>query len=481
MALMRFRATFAITSITVVTAGMLTSASARSATIGEGIEGIWKSAGYGRIITIAKDAATGGRRLTTFDATKISCLNAGTKPQVRETGGEVGFGDGGRRELTVRGDGDHAYLRVLGTLTDIRLDRLERQPACPSPVPSDGPARRRLAFDIFWKTFAENYPPYEHWPLDRSDEARDRAALERANTDKKLDELLRSMVRKLGDAHTGVTWKDDSTNGVRPGTRDSEDMDAKAVRTAIERRLGIRLTKVIGGVEYATGLPGGLGYLRVNRLDGFSGDRSSYDTDRERFNGALDTVFGRARQDHWEGLILDMRLNDGGHDVLGLDLAARLTQERHYAFKKRGRDLDDPSGFTPYQDFNVEPSTRPGLAPGKPAVVLVSDMTVSAGETAILAMRNRKPEPTLIGRATQGIFSDQMFPGLPGGWTFELSNEDYRPKDGTSLEGVGIPATPGFGTPVFEPDELGGGCDSALAKAIELLAQRPTPPCPGKG
>lgn len=441
------------------------------------IEGVWQSAGYGYVFDIAEDDA-GTKRLTAYERTSVSCLESDVLTQVEREGETTTFGEGGEAELVVHRSGGQLVASDLGSAGHMRMDRLEKLPDCPSEVPTKPADRRLETFDVFWRNLHEHYPPYAHRKLDRSARERDRSTLVADNTEETLAELLESTVRELGDMHTGIESEDVSRYGKRPGTRDSLDLDTDAFRPAIEARLGRKLVPVLEGeVEYASGLAGGLGYLRVTQFDDFADE--SYDVDRKKFGQALDTVFAVAEEDGWRGLVLDLRLNDGGFDSLSLALASRLTDEPHLAFKKRARDTRAPSGFTPYETLRVSPSTRPGFH--GPVALLVSDLTVSAGETAVMALLNRSPKPTLIGRPTQGILSDTLTRTLPGDWTLDLSNEDYRSADGQSFEGRGIPVPEGFRTPVFTAEEVSGGCDSAIARALDHLANKPphtTDPCP---
>ncbi|MGJ3559921.1 S41 family peptidase [Streptomyces sp. INA 01156] len=110
-------------------------------------------------------------------------------------------------------------------------------------------------------------------------------------------------------------------------------------------------------MEYASGLPDGPGYLRITQFDDFADE--SYDVDRKKFEQALDTVFAVAERDGWRGLVLDLRLNDGGFDELGIALASRLTDKPHFAFQKRARDTQAASGFTPYEKLRCRPAPAP--------------------------------------------------------------------------------------------------------------------------
>jgi len=57
---------------------------------------------------------------------------------------------------------------------------------------------------------------------------------------------------------------------------------------------------------------------------------------------------------------------------------------------------------------------------------------------------------------------------LPNGWTFGLPNEIYLTKDGKAFDSVGVP--PDIDVPIIPAEDLANGRDSALDKALELLA-----------
>ena len=164
-----------------------------------------------------------------------------------------------------------------------------------------------------------------------------------------------------------------------------------------------------------------------------------------------------------------MRKNFGGSDILSLALASRLTEEDYLAYAKVARlDPDDPDRRTPPQERYVRVSSRPGFH--GPVVQLIGPYTVSAGETLTQALMGRKPHIQRIGENTQGVFSDVLNRRLPNGWRFGLPNELFLTSEGTSFDGPGIP--PDEWVPVFRTDDLDGGNDPALERAIEILASR---------
>ena len=94
--------------------------------------------------------------------------------------------------------------------------------------------------------------------------------------------------------------------------------------------------------------------------------------------------------------------------------------------------------------------------------------SVSAAETFTMTVLDRQPHVTRVGANTQGVFSDVLGRKLPNGWSFGLPNEIYLTKDGRAFDETGVP--PDVEVPIFPTEDLANGRDSALNKAVELLA-----------
>ncbi|WP_280392214.1 S41 family peptidase [Nocardia brasiliensis] len=161
------------------------------------------------------------------------------------------------------------------------------------------------------------------------------------------------------------------------------------------------------------------------------------------------------------GLVLDLRINGGGSDSLGLQLAARLTDRPHFPYAKKTRN-------TAPQPLRVEPAADPFLGP---IAILTGGSTISAGETFTQAMLERPSRTTRIGEPTQGVFSDVMQRKLPGDrdadWWFGLPNEEFLTSDGRTFDGPGIP--PELSEPVFTDEEFAHNLDSAFDRALRWL------------
>jgi C-terminal processing protease CtpA/Prc len=325
-------------------------------------------------------------------------------------------------------------------------------------------------YAVFWQTFAEHYAFFELRQTDwREVDARFRHQVTARTTAEELFAIFRQMVEPLHDAHTGIVARDikKSFSGRRPDPNHLEAADWKRAAETIESKYvrgGLR-SFCNGRVQFGM-LDGSIGYLRITAFQGYA-DGRQYADSLFALQSALDSIFrdgGRLR-----GLVIDVRLNTGGADPLGLEIASRLTTEKFLAYSKVSRNNPDVEGhvrFTTPQPSWVTPSERPGFHGA--VVLLTGPDTVSAGETFTMALFGRQPPVTRVGLNTQGVFSDVLVRKLPNSWGFWLPNEVYLTMDGKSFDGAGVP--PDIRLPFFSREDLLNGRDSGLDKAREILA-----------
>jgi hypothetical protein len=427
--------------------------------------GVWRMDGYGTVLSVTQD------RVREYQTTDAGCLKGSSAKRVRE-GAAVRYEQRDGSGFTLRhgrANHDRASMRVDGSPGDRRLRRLGALPGdCVREVPGD-PVH---AFDVFWQTFEENYPFFKAKGVDwHAVRDRYRPRIDSQTTPARLFAVFREMVAPLHDAHVAVLAGDTGTfTAVRPGTEmPTPQLDAK-VRKFIEKRdLGGRgLRQFAGGrIGYAD-LPGGQGYLRISGFTGYT-EQGTYAADRAELRRTLDAVLTPERTARLRGLILDLRVNGGGSDSLGLETAARLTRRPFFAYAKAARnDPYDPGKFTRPQPAYVRPAPgRPRYA--GPIAVLTGGSTLSAGETFTQALLERPGRTVRIGQHTQGVFSDTLERRLPNGWSFLLPNEEFRTRDGRTFDGVGIP--PHIAEPVFTDEEFEHGRDSAFDRAVAELRE----------
>ncbi|MEU5869607.1 S41 family peptidase [Nonomuraea sp. NPDC047529] len=460
-----------LAALGIVVAGQAAAPPADAAARRQPLDGLWQADGYGTVVSI------GQGRLTTHDTTAISCLpgvlSAEQTAATRDSASFTARAGGRRIIVQTRGSG-RARLRYPGSVGAIGLRRLPRLPgACSTPTSGD-PVR---VFDVFWTTFAENYPFFATKGVDwRAVRDRYRPKVSSNTGDEELFAVLRDILKELGDAHTALlAGGRQFARPLRPGTRQLDGIPAflafnARVQKFIETNATHQPLKQWGrGVIGYADLPGGLGYLRLGAFDGYAD--GGFEPNAAELDRALDEIFTASRTsgpDRLRGLILDVRINLGGYDALGLRLASRLTGRPYLAYAKQARNSPgDPSGFTRPQPVPVRPASAPVYT--GPVAMLTSSLTISAGETFTQAMTGRTPRPERIGENTQGAFSDFLWRKLPNGWSFALPNERFLTRDGTSFDVTGIP--PHLSVPgVLSDEELAGDHDAAFAKALSYLA-----------
>jgi hypothetical protein len=444
------------------------------------LDGLWVTAGYGELVEIK------GNDLRVYEITTLSCI--ASEKASRKTGAgtadEIVFAADGDRFRIVPGPSqDTLWFHVDGATSNILLRRTKSRPKrCGQPL-ADTPL---MNYEVFWQTFAEQYA---FFALRRVDwRAVDQKVRPQVTPDTKPEELfgiLSGMVEPLHDKHIYINAPSihKGFRGSGPPTDTLQDGDKPRVTEIIETKYVLgKLQDFCNGQLQSGRLrpPQGamatdsvskrqtdlIAYLRIHTFARYSKD-NDFEKQLEVLQAALDEIFKDASS--WGGLVIDIRINSGGFDQFGVAIASRLATLDYFAWEKVARDdIRDPDHHTPPQPIIVHASQRPGFRGS--VVLLTSPHGLSAAETFAMALLGRDPHVTRIGANTQGVFSDELDRVLPNGWRFGLSNEAYFTKDGKSFEGTGVP--PDIEVPIFPKEDLANGHDSALDKALELLAHK---------
>jgi hypothetical protein len=437
------------------------------------LEGLWLTEGYGLLVEVADSSV----RLT--EITAVSCIPRDDELQragVEEDGSwRLQRGDDPAGAHLVLESADRARLQPAGTVSSIHLRRTSRRPQVCDRVQENTP---EAVFDVFWTTYAEHYPFFDmkgvDWVAVRDEM---RPLITDSTAPEQLFDLLADAIRPLHDTHTSLSDEESGRREMfmRP---DPELADVESVGEALNM-LGQRFERAVEIVEtrYMQGdlrsfcnghlrygeLPGDIAYIWLDQEGGYT-DRPGFAAQLGAMEAALDTIFTAAQDAR--GLILDVRKNFGGSDVLSLAMASRLATSEYVAYAKVARlDPRDPQIFTEPQERRVPTTTRPSFR--GPVVELIGRYTISAGETLTQALLGREPHITRIGESTQGVFSDVQGRRLPNGWSFGLPNELFLTEDGRSFDGSGIP--PDIEVPVFRLADLEAGLDPALEAALAHL------------
>jgi hypothetical protein len=423
---------------------------------------LWISDGYGLLVEVTND------KLRTLQLTSISCIPGwSAQRNNRDESKLLIFIGYDTVRLSDGSSSDEKRLHLDGTASDIILHRTIDRPVVCSQTADNSP---QVNYAIFWQTFAEHYPFFELRKMDWMFADREfRSRINSATTPDLLFETLRQMIAPLRDAHTGIDATDikKDFHGWRNDSNHLSDEDWKRAENLIASRYvhgGLR-SFCNGRVQFGM-LDHELGYLTITAFYGYA-EGSTYKGELRALQLALDSIFQNANT--LNGLVIDVRLNHGGDDPLGIEIASRFTDTRYLAYAKVARNnRTGPLHFTVPQQIWVEPSSRPGFRGN--VVLLTGPDTVSAGETFVMALMGRKPCILRIGANTQGVFSDVLNRTLPNGWKFRLPNEIYLTADGKAFDGTGLP--PDVPVNFLTHEDLNLGRDAALEEAQTVLRGR---------
>lgn len=185
-------------------------------------------------------------------------------------------------------------------------------------------------------------------------------------------------------SHTGLEATDINTefDGWRNDPNHLEENNWKRAGSIIESKYvhgGLRAF-CKGHVQFGI-VQSAIGYLRVTPFYDCA-DPEGYAAELQCLQSSLDTISGS--REKIGGLVIDVRLNHGGDDPFGIEIASRLTGKRYLAYAKVVRndpELGAPVHFTEQQASWVVPSARPGFH-GR-VVLLIGPDTVSAGAVEV--------------------------------------------------------------------------------------------------
>lgn len=439
-----------------------TSAQAQPST--QSLDGLWLTDGYGKLIEFK------GNELRSFEITKRSCIATGkaTRKNGTDTDKEIVFADEGDvTRVTPGSSPDTRWLHEDGSVSSILLRRTAAKPEVCGSATADTPASN---YSVFWETFAEHYPFFALRKMDwLAVDKKFRQQVTPATKPEELFRILSDMIDPLHDAHTSINAKSIQKrfHGYRPAADVMQKKNAARITEIIEKQYVRGGLRDFCNKQLQFGmLNSSVGYLRIHSFSGYSEDKE-FAKQLETLENDLDAIFKDAGK--WSGLIIDVRINTGGSDVFGISIASRLATQEYLAYSKVIRnDIHNPDHRTPAQPVIVHVVERPGFR--GPVVLLTSADSVSAAETFTMAVLDRQPHVMRVGANTQGVFSDVLGRKLPNGWSFGLPNEIYLTKDGKAFDGPGVP--PDIEVPIFPADDLANGRDSALNKALELLASK---------
>lgn len=446
-------------------------------------QGIWTSAVNGETYEIA------GGTLRIYQHTSRHCLIADDFE---------GVDDADLREtFTLSGDGQMLSINGSDGTMDLHGPVTQFAKASALPTPCNQPIatigengyQRDLARDLelFGQTFSDYYLSFDlkqvDWPA--SIEAA-LAAVSNTTSDADFFEILYQLTMPLADAHVHVSSETlgsfsadgkptliarliDEYVAANALVEPLSASDVERLNEYIDSQLSLREDILLSYAEdgsVKTAANGeifwysvdNIAYLYIGAMTGFS-DEDDASSQLHALDAALDRVLADIQ--HAQGLIIDVRTNNGGRDFLGMAIASRFVSTETLGFSKQSRDGNHR---TELEDVFISP--RGAIQYLGPIALLTSNSTVSAAEVFTLMMR-ALPNVTVIGESTQGALSDALEKELPNGITFSLSNQYYFSPEGEWFEHTGIPAD--IEVPLFTAAEREAKVDLGIETAFAFL------------
>jgi hypothetical protein len=224
------------------------------------------------------------------------------------------------------------------------------------------------------------------------------------------------MLALAQDPHIAVRWREGTlATWARPVVANFHQRGLQAVLPKLAR---------IGKVGLSARTDDGIGYLCVGTFV-----REQRD-ELEKVLEALRTMLD------CKALVLDVRLNSGGDEMLARRLAAFFVEgEKEYA-GHRVRDPKAPGGFREVAKRSLRGNSEPDVFKQQVAV-LMGPTNMSSCE-AFLLMMKQAPHAILVGTESYGSSGNPVSHQLLAGFAVMLPSWQALRADGTMFEGEGI-------------------------------------------
>jgi hypothetical protein len=270
-----------------------------------------------------------------------------------------------------------------------------------------------------------------------------REQLEGSRSGAALALRIAELLAPAQDVHISVEWR----GAVLPTHRRevAGNFDARGLQRVLPN-----LTR-IGRLGLTARTEDGIGYLCVGS---FAREQ------RDDFERVLEALRGLR---DCKGLVLDVRPNGGGDELLARRLAAFFVDGEVVYAAHRVCDPERPDGFGARQDRRLRGNDPPDVFSG-PVAVLTGPLNMSSCE-AFLLMMQQSARAVLVGAGSYGSSGNpQPHTLLPGLVVMLPSWQALRP-DGSCFEGEGI--APHLHVPTTAADLVAG--DPVLTAALLRL------------
>lgn len=310
-------------------------------------------------------------------------------------------------------------------------------------------------FENLWQTFHELYAPFDERNVNWNTEYTNYRPLVNQNTsDEELFTILSQMLAKLDDGHVSLT---------APGREIffANKIRREKIDDALFNKTNIKENYLEPGYEVGAEFDIEESYIS-GKIKGKNIGYIFFDNVGENFFRLNDFL---EKYESADGIIIDLRHNQGGDFTYSFSEIGRLTNERRYVFRSKTKNGTGEGDYTPWKEWYIEPS---GDYLNKTVIVLTDRYTISAGERAVMAFRSI-PNVTIIGDTTNGAHGTMIGRELANGWFYSLVPQKVELFDGYSYEGIGL--APDIYIKNNYTDVL-NGLDNTLQRAIDELSMR---------
>jgi hypothetical protein len=428
------------------------------------VEGVWADVSGGNVYQIQ------GATLRQFELTSRTCVLGFVAQRLPASVPNAGisFGVPGTANFSIHLGNDAGHL-VLASPVGQVLTRLQQLPPLCTPPTPDTPFGN---FEVFMQTFAERYAGLESRPVDWSVMVSSaRSKLTGMTTPSELFDILEGLLAPLYDLHTFLKaanlnrssrefWRAGPQKIMASGSRSLDGQGIARLFRPTERAFPTMVLRSFCRGQLLYGhVDDAIGYLRILSFH----DYSTTEENHRALNRALDEILS---DQNLMGLVIDIRVNLGGDDRLGLAAASHLTLQPYPAYRVERRVPGNK--WEGSEIASVMPSGAPRYS--GPVAELIGPLTMSAGEIFALALMGRTPHVTTIGEATQGLLGGVLGRHLPNGWVFGLPNTRTIAPDGRSFEAKGL--VPEIHMPAYGDADSSQESDSPLAAALDVLRRQ---------
>ncbi len=318
-----------------------------------------------------------------------------------------------------------------GGIVDYRFKRIFEMPNICNGERKEKDNSYVLNFNSFWETFDKNYAFFKERNINWQNVYDEYLPKVKAvDSERSFGILLKEIVNKFNDGHIRLELPETIKTQTFKSSHSKDDI----LNNITSKYLTKSNQYNDGLIRWGVTCNKNIGYIGITDMNGFSNSKESNQPIKEFENEikGVELVMAKVIEDlnNTTSIIIDLRFNGGGYEVVSLKLLSYFINEKKHILSVKSRTKD---GFTPIQKYYIEPSQ----INNKTVYILTSPFSASATEIFVLGSLSYDNFKRM-GSKTSGVFSEILWKELPNGWEYSLSNEVYMDANNKSYEGDGI-------------------------------------------